>query len=149
MLVENIKGFPLQPSLFPLPLFPSEKPCCVTWDKWPSPEVITEIAWALLFLNIQINLGENALYIFTNRILIEVVRSAKQACLKSCSAFVSLGICLCAWWDTHKFSLLFLSTPLFCLSQNKCCDSWIIHWMPISVLWSWLLDRTTTLLLTF
>lgn len=90
MLVENIKGFPLQPSpSFPLPLFLM---LCDMRQMIFSRGYYRD--WALLFLNIQISRGENALFIFTNRILIEVVRSVKEACLKSCSAFVFLGVCL-------------------------------------------------------
>lgn len=124
----------------------------MTWDKWVSPEVITEIVWALFFHDIQINLGrKNILCIFTNRILLEAMTSGNISLHKKlpCTYVVFLGVCLYVWWDTRKFSLLLLSTPLFCLSQNKYCDSWITHWMPVFILWSWLLNKRSTPVHTF
>lgn len=124
----------------------------MTRDKWVSPEVITEIVWALFFHDIQINLGrKNILCIFTNRILLEAMTSGKISLHKKlpCTYVVFLGVCLYVWWDTRKFSLLLLSTPLFCLSQNKYCDSWITHWMPVFILWSWLLNKRSTPVHTF
>lgn len=119
-MLENITGFLLLPSALLSSISLTETALCDMRQMSLSRSYYRDCLGST-FLDIQINLGgKNVLCIFTHRILIEAGTSAKTSLCKKlpCIYVGFIGVCLFAWWDTHRFSLLPLSTPLFCLSQN-------------------------------